>query len=911
MFPTKLHGYGLSEELLSSIVYQVLTEKHPLKWSLKGIPDIGLYQQLHPFLKKWSVTRDLTKISIGRFYIAIDSNLKRKGMRADNVYRLIDRISKSDQPSSTLMSYGSNETVTAIRAMQAEAKHCTQKIENLASDYHELKCKFENSRKQLGSARKALRDITNEKAKLVKQCETAKKKAVKAQDLRSDYALLEDGYAELQETNTELSDVISGLQSELAAVSESGESRGDFTFQTKTGSRYSPAIRKLYYSLLSDQVPSSKIADIIKHVIKCFFPGTDIGDIQLPKRACADYMRKDELEVISNAHKATVLCEHAAKNQGFLMNTDGTTKLQKKLGGVAINDMVIAVNEVPDGTAVTAIDDVTRELEKLRKMAHDLGLPNPDSINWTLIAASTSDSASSQKRFNRLIEECRENDEAKFGPATLETVELIETFCAMHLGVNLRKAFLSGIEPSDGSDSSSNRKHHPVDTFVHEFCKIFGKHGTPEYGYGVLAFPDFLALMTDDSSVSEETCEYYQSCKDVKLHRQVGSRYFVSASNAAKVVFLREAAVEFLKYTGKDSGNKLDSELYAKLTSSTEMAMLRADALMYYHVYADLVMLSKSTDLGKSVMDMNQHYLELQAFLERIGNNTEVAMDENYRVFESEKGLYENKKLNHRHSNTTIYKKLFEATPHDSSIFYPLVASGAGKMRGKLCTYAEKQLPGGEYWEPEASVKNVLKKIKPSNDLCESILGLNDYLTTAIPNLTQAARSNLVQVKKNHTMKWLAELDEDKQFQVMDLAVKERPRIAEEHKKAKARIHQHRQQVMLKQHTKQEALKKKMQQERDELFHHHLITTAAELRDELQNIDTEDISSQSKKARKLSLLRTQIKIRRKVLNQDIRIHMSHARKQRPLCDIVKEFLAFWTLCVLKTQFHYTSKTHPS
>ena len=60
--------------------------------------------------------------------------------------------------------------------------------------------------------------------------------------------------------------------------------------------------------------------------------------------------------------------------------------MQKKLGAVAINNMVISVNEVPDGTAVSAINDVSREFENLRKMAHDLGMPNADSINWTLIA---------------------------------------------------------------------------------------------------------------------------------------------------------------------------------------------------------------------------------------------------------------------------------------------------------------------------------------------------------------------------------------------------------------------------------------------------------------------------------------------------------------------------------------------
>lgn len=66
--------------------------------------------------------------------------------------------------------------------------------------------------------------------------------------------------------------------------------------------------------------------------------------------------------------------------------------------------MVICVNELPDGTASSAIGDVSREFQKLRKIAHAIGMPNPDSINWTLIAASTSDSAASQKRFNKLIE---------------------------------------------------------------------------------------------------------------------------------------------------------------------------------------------------------------------------------------------------------------------------------------------------------------------------------------------------------------------------------------------------------------------------------------------------------------------------------------------------------------------------
>ena len=69
-------------------------------------------------------------------------------------------------------------------------------------------------------------------------------------------------------------------------------------------------------------------------------------------------------------------------------------------------------------------------------------------------------------------------------------------------------------------------------------------------------------------------------------------------------------------------------------------------------------------------------------------------------------------------------------------------------MKEKLCTYARNQLPGGKYWDPDVSIRKVLVELKPSNDLCESILGLNDYLTTSIPNLHQLGRSYLVQVKK-------------------------------------------------------------------------------------------------------------------------------------------------------------------
>ena len=240
-------------------------------------------------------------------------------------------------------------------------------------------------------------------------------------------------------------------------------------------------------------------------------------------------MRKEELKTICDAHKATVICGDSAKSKQLHLNTDGTTKNQKKLGRVVANNLVLGVNELQNGSAVSAVDDISREFEKLRHTASMLRQPNPNSINWALVVSSTSDSAATQKRVNKLIEEHRQSDEERFGPATIETIDLIETFCSMHLGVNLRKAFLNGLVDADEENSTCERR---VDTLVHEFCKLFGTSGVPEYCSGVVSFPVFLEVKISSSSDQQQT--YYRNCLKIRLHRQVGSRYFVSAANACK-----------------------------------------------------------------------------------------------------------------------------------------------------------------------------------------------------------------------------------------------------------------------------------------------------------------------------------------------------------------------------------------
>lgn len=216
------------------------------------------------------------------------------------------------------------------------------------------------------------------------------------------------------------------------------------------------------------------------------------------------------------------------------INTDRTTKNQKKLGAVALNGVVVSVNELPDETATSTIEDVSKELNKLREVALTLGMSNASSINWTILLPQLT-LPRLRKKFNKLVEQKRSEDEQKFGPALSEGFDLVANFCTMHLGINLRKAFLFGAKTSeDGDNTSGPREYHPTDTMVYEFCNLFGKQGTPENGCDGQTFPDFLHIMYNDPDLSAELLQYYLTCS-VKLERQVGIRYFVTAANALKV----------------------------------------------------------------------------------------------------------------------------------------------------------------------------------------------------------------------------------------------------------------------------------------------------------------------------------------------------------------------------------------
>ena len=167
------------------------------------------------------------------------------------------------------------------------------------------------------------------------------------------------------------------------------------------------------------------------------------------------------------------------------------------------------------------------------------------------------------------------------------------------------------------------------------------------------------------------------------------------------------------------------------------------------------------------------------------GTTVQIMMKRDVRAFPSEERLYATgSNTNHRAylKYPPIEKRLFQSDSFDDDMLFPLLASGAEAM-----TKSYTPMLRINYLVASTGIlrKEILKKLPPTNDLCESLLGRNDHLTTSIPNLCQLARSNLIETKKNKTMQWLGEEERE---QVIGLAVKSREKVKKDYKEEQEQI---------------------------------------------------------------------------------------------------------------------------
>jgi uncharacterized coiled-coil protein SlyX len=253
-------------------------------------PTSEFYKSLHSFICHWDVTRKASKTDIGRFYIAIDPFLRQRGFLPHNAYNYIGRkVSKYEQEKVTALSTVAKplkvEQSTKTQQKHTESTQPLSATENEELTDLETKC--------------ALQDITNKLEDMKAKYENKLKKVYKKIDsLQNDMDVAERNIEKLSTLHQ---------RQEGSESSDHVDKHGNDVYITKNNCQYTPGIRKLYYTLLVNGMPPSKISQNIKTVLQHFLPNMDTDQLVLLKDSCAQYMRREELKTVNDVQKAVQL----------------------------------------------------------------------------------------------------------------------------------------------------------------------------------------------------------------------------------------------------------------------------------------------------------------------------------------------------------------------------------------------------------------------------------------------------------------------------------------------------------------------------------------------------------------------------------------------------------------------------
>ena len=141
-------------------------------------------------------------------------------------------------------------------------------------------------------------------------------------------------------------------------------------------------------------------------------------------------------------------------------------------------------------------------------------------------------------------------------------------------------------------------------------------------------------------------------------------------------------------------------------------------------------------------------------------------------------------------------------------------------------------------------------------------------------------------------MKWLQTLPEAQQNVLTLFAMRKRLDVAMAYREEQSKLKNRRQELMIQAKRHTELLEKKAAEEREALSKIHPITSVEELEQLFADIDDSEGSAASKSNKKLAVLKQQVRVRKKVMNQKVPITFTHLRKKRPLPELIKEVKEF-------------------
>ena len=142
-----------------------------------------------------------------------------------------------------------------------------------------------------------------------------------------------------------------------------------------------------------------------------------------------------------------------------------------------------------------------------------------------------------------------------------------------------------------------------------------------------------------------------------------------------------------------------------------------------------------------------------------------------------------------------------------------------------------------------------------------------------------------------HRLQWTKisqQLSAQQQHSIVELAIQRRAEVAKQYKKEEETQSRQRREKLLRDKCRRDAVEQRAKKEKVRLSNLHLITTTQELKQALCEIDSQSFSSKKKCEMKRAIIKEQVNIGKKVLNEAIKLYFTHKGRQRPIDFLVRE-----------------------
>ncbi|XP_060592795.1 uncharacterized protein LOC132747429 [Ruditapes philippinarum] len=707
---------------------------------------------------------------------------------------------------------------------------------NLASQLHQAKTENEQLKNELRLLRKckvSKSTVENMKSELKNQNRQVKSLKFRLNNKSAELKRVRLRLARSQKKNEKLSQTVVEKEMESNEIKQVNEQL-NASFQENED-----VIRDL---------PLNVPASIINPVIKCVLNLIDKQVDKLPTRTTVLNMNVERLILSQKQMNETLIDQ-----PNLTLYTDKTTKFGTKYSGYHVSDTdgktyVLGMREIVTKSAadtLSAFQQILGDIEDRTKEANQAAkrvLAN--------ITATMSDRASTEKKFNSLLEELRtsilpdlnENWDELSPADQIAASSLLNFFCGLHglvhfadcankSAVSVQKGLLEEQLIYDKSFHKQNESG--ASRLTRTVCKALARGADEKNG----KYSEF-NIYVKDFLKENNMCS-------LPLTPFKGNRFNILFESSAAVFFLHDKIKLFLE--DNQSNNLLKSVLY-DLNVVEYLAGVKAFGLISRFVTGPLWSLLE--DRSVHVFDMNEHYVEFVIFLYEAVDNVDAFMKGETELF------------NAVHKDA-IYESLIQEWEHDDhvavylNIMLPAMAECAKKM------YAD-HLPGGKWDEVTPDMRLKAASTQKHNKFAESVFGYLDNLLRKKPNISVLASEAYIMFTANKTEQWIESKTEEEKLVLVNEAIKESQTVKENFTRRKAEIQQKQKEGMAERArmaAEKEARRvQKLTDYTSDIINFGLWQSEEEVDRELGDINSKTV--------KINALKAQLNFRKNVLKQN-------------------------------------------